>query len=581
MANLLKYDGVKDVRKPIPNILLPHFARWQSNNSPTDLGIVRFAFDILEPLLRDFNRKYGVAPWARIALAEFLQYNPNMVREDRCHSIATFRGGSKTTWFSLILELYFILIGQYGIYCGDYLLPEADYLVLKAKTGNEGKKRLFNISSILHQQAIVDQFGELKPSIKQVKDKMGKDQSSLMILTNGYIIEAMGIAQPIRGANLLSVRPKGIIYDDPEHLENTHTAERRRKNEDDVLEEAYGALHEENGFMIYIGNKVHEDDMLGKLLTNSTWKHQFYTLTYKDADGIERSSWEARFTMDRIKKIYKKYASHGQAGLKAYYKNYYNKIVSETEYFIKYYDGEYIRQHGTNWIKLHTETGVEYRNVWIVIGLDPAISENEKSSDATVTVLAIDGWGERYVLEQYAGKFDQRDRYFESDYRPMNGVIALSQDEIIHVRRMGSAELSARMYLKYHADGLTIETAGQQRGFFNDVADIFFKLNMYPQLLDSTPTINKIIKLTNCPLNYFEVGRYHIKKEMNGLENEVNTFPFSKLDRLDSLHLAEQLAQIPHKLTWTPLGLASKFLQAKETDIYENPPKDFEAWVVL
>ena len=155
---------LKPVRKTPPNHLTPFLQRWQSNNSKRDMGMIRFIFDLYElnrrkdypVLIRDFKPKYGVAPWALDALYEYFVYEPGMTKEDRCHAFATYRGGSKTTWFSFFLPIYETLVGQYGIYFNDTLFPEVDYQVLKGKTGKEAKKRLMNINNFLNKKLILD-----------------------------------------------------------------------------------------------------------------------------------------------------------------------------------------------------------------------------------------------------------------------------------------------------------------------------------------------------------------------------------------------------------------------------------------
>src|SRR5690606_36013447 len=115
MSNLnLKTQGIKPLRMTPPNSLLPYLARWQSNNNPRDLGIVRFAFDLFElnrrmnlpPLYKDFVPAYGVAPWASQCLSDYYTWKDGMTKEDRCFAIATHREGSKSFWFAIMTQLY-------------------------------------------------------------------------------------------------------------------------------------------------------------------------------------------------------------------------------------------------------------------------------------------------------------------------------------------------------------------------------------------------------------------------------------------------------------------------------------------
>ena len=150
MSNLnLKAYGIKECRITPPNAILPYLSRWKSNNSKNNLGVARFIFDLMYlnqqrgylPLLKDFKMEYGIAPWAADSLSQLYFYRPDMGKEDRCFGIETYREGSKTFWYAFESPVYDILVGQYGIYCDNYILPEMDYQVFRAKNGKEAKKK--------------------------------------------------------------------------------------------------------------------------------------------------------------------------------------------------------------------------------------------------------------------------------------------------------------------------------------------------------------------------------------------------------------------------------------------------------
>ena len=578
-------------RKTPPNAIVPYLHRWQSNNSPTNLGIKNFIFDLYEinrhygypTLIRDFNPKYDIAPWAADALSKWFYYKPDFTREDRCHVIATHRAGSKTTWFSFILPIYLNLIGQYGIYYNEYLLPEIDYVILRAKNAREGQKRIFNIASFFNRPIIKMLFGDLKPTFKEQREKEGKDTGGLMIFSNGHILESSGIEQPSRGLNLLNVRPKLFVFDDVQNKENTKTPERRKQIDAEVMEESFGAVHEDDGSMIYIGNKVHAADTLGRLLNNKNpmWKKHFYTLTViKKADGtmlpgignldIETPLWEKRWSMLKVKKLFAFYESQPElGGLRALLKEYYNIIKSDANYQIKYYDATYVREHNINWLVFIDEKGQKvYKNIYIVVALDPAISESKKACDAAIAVLAITSDKRRYILKLKYGKWDIRDRFVDEDIKPARGF-AITVDEMANVKRIGSSHEVARMAIAYHADAINIEArVGQQLTFYNE-ADVALKAVGWSGILkpESAPPEGKEEKLRQTPLVYFEAGLYHLRKEeMIELEADITAFPDCKKDRLDSLYLAEQLVQYPTPIEYNPLGIYTKPKEPYETE---------------
>ena len=607
-------------RKTPPNAIVPYLHRWQSNNSPTNLGIKNFVFDLFEmnrqmgypPLLRDFKPEYGIAPWAAKSLSEYFLWEEGMSKEDRCFVILTYREGSKTTWYSYMLPIYEMLIGQYGIYYQDMVFPEVDYQILRAKNNRESKKRILFISNFLNKPIIRHLFGNLKPTFKEVREKEGKDEGTLMILNNGYIFECSGIDQPSRGMNILGVRPKKITFDDIQNRDNVKTPERRKSIDEEVMQESFPAIADE-GSLVYVCNRVHPADTAGRLIDhrNHTWKKSVYTLTMiKKPDGEllpgvgnfdqEIPEWGRRYTIERCKKRIEWFSSQPDlGGISGALKNYYNLIRSDADYQIKYYDALYVREHNINWVVFRDEKGQKiYKNVYIVVALDPAISESKKACDAAVVVLAIDSDKHRYILELKYGKWDIRDRFIDEDTKPARGF-AITIDELANVKRIGSSHEVARMAIKYHADAINIEArVGQQLTFYNE-ADVALKAVGWSGILkpESAPPEGKIEKLRQTPLIYFEAGLYYlpgIKKEEQmqprgdvlELRNDVIAFPDCAKDRLDSLYLAEQLVQYPTPIQYNPLGIYIKAVEPYETEeqqIHRSGSylNENESWITL
>jgi len=565
-----------EFRKSPPNFLYNYLKRWASNDSKDNLGIVRFIFDLIiinnklgyPPLIKDFKLQYGVAPWVADSLASVYYYEDGMTKEDRCHVIATYREGSKTTWYSFISPLYDMLVGQYGIFCNGTMLPEVDYQVLRAKNNKEGRKRLLNITNFLRTPVINLLFGNINPTFKQVKDKQAKDTGDLIILPNGYIYECSGIDQPSRGLNLFSMRVKKFIFDDVQNRLNTKTEDRRTQIDNEVMQESFGAVAD-NGAITYIGNKVHAADTIGRIFDseNHIWKKHFYTLTViKKGDKIfpgvgdldnEVPEWEKRWTIERVKKLKEFYESQPKlGGVKGFLKEYYNRIVSDANYKILYHNATYFRKHNINWLKIKNPDGtIKYKNVFIGIGLDPAISQAKNSSDSVISVVAVSADKRRHILEQKEGKFSQKDIFRDIKQKPLRGF-ALTENELALVERIGSSHECLRLALKYHADAVDIEVAGQQMTFFLEFKEsaevVGWNGIMRPE---PAPSEGKVEKLTQVPLTYFESNLYYLRDSMVNLKNDIISFPDCKKDRLDSLYLAEQVLQIPKDITYNEFGI--------------------------
>lgn len=620
----MSISKLKPLRKAPPNDLLQYLPRWQSNNSPKDLGVKNFIFDLVQindqmgypPLLRDFKPEWGIAPWAAKSLSQYFCWEEGMSKEDRCFLILTYREGSKTSWFSYFLPLYEMLVGQYGIYYQNYLFPEIDYQILRGKNSKEAQKKIMFINNFLNKPIIKRLFGNLKPSFKEVREAEGKVTGTLMIFNNGYIFECSGIDQPSRGLNLLGVRPKKFTFDDIQNRENTKTPDRRKSIDTEVMEESFPAIADE-GSLVYICNRVHPADTAGRLIDpkNTTWKKSIYTFTMrrrkdgKIVPGVgdlknEEPEWPSRWNLEQAKKRLDWFSSQpNMGGITGALKNYYNIIKADANYKIKYYKATYQRLHDINWLVFQDENGQNrYVNVSIFIGLDPAISEAKSACNAAITVLAVDSDRNRYILQQKFGKWDIRDRFVDDSKAPARGF-ALTVDELANVKRIGSASEIARLAFRYHADGVDVEArVGQQMTFYNEAKEALeVKLGWKGVLRpEPAPPEGKVEKLKQTPLIYFESGLYYLpgeivdgewqpREDVEELKNDVVAFPDCEKDRLDSIYLAEQIVSYPIKIEFNPLGQYGKSnfdeLNSSKNDDYTNKLgsllNDHESWIAL
>lgn len=581
MSNLnLKTYGIKECRVDPPNTILPYLSRWQSNNSSKDLGYARFIFDLdylnrqrgYLPLLKDFKPAYGIAPWAADSLSKLYHYEPGMGKEDRCFAIETYREGSKTFHYSFGTPVYDVLVGQYGVYWNQHLLPEMDYQVFRAKNGKEAKKKLMNISSFLNSKIVVELFGNLKPSFKEVKDKDAKDTGELLILSNKYIMEASGIDQPSRGLNIFQMRPKKFGFDDVQNRENTKTEARRKQCDDEVMQESFGAV-DDNGLIFYVGNRIHADDTLSKIIdpANPVWKKCVYALTVKKdgSPGIgdldnETPEWKARWTIERIRKRKNWFVKQPKlGGIRGYLKEYYNILKSESNYALKIHDAIYFREFGLNWLKLVKPDGTfDILNCHIGTGVDPAISSRKGSSNAVTATIAIVADGRRFVLDYSSGKFELYDRplpKYEEYFKTVK--LATQAKELMMLEKVGTVGEIGRHAVKYNPDGLCVESGvGVQETFFIGAQDMLHnKLKMFPVMLPYTPDEDKEYKLRQVPLGYVELGLYYVRGSMTELINEVESFgEGSRKDILDAVHNAEMVLRIPDKVEYNPLGIQNQ-----------------------
>lgn len=545
-------------------MLTKYLPRWQSN-SRYDLGIVRFGFELFPHTL---DRKLGIAGWVKPALGQVLQYKPGMDKTDRAHAIRTYRDGSKSTWFAKILQLYLMLVGQHGIYWDNQILPLADYIRMRGKSQEKAEEKLTNITmEVGNNERILELFGDLQPSVKEVKTKKLKNQAKLLILRNNHVLQAQGLNMPSRGANIFDKRPKVDINDDVENKENTKSQQQRDYNSQEIMGEQFGGLAD-NGLTIYIGNMVHNDCLISHLLRpNSGWKTQDHTITKIDDNGREYADWPERFPLEKVKKLREFYAKQTKGnGLYIFNMEYYNRILSDSDYKYSRFTGKLYQKNGRNWIKVLNEDPLtklnepyKHYNCHVVVSGDPAIAGQSGSSLGVVSVNAFCSDGKRRLLNLGVRMYDINDRFVEPALAAH--PFAMTAEELGNVYRRGMVQEMARFIFMYNADAWALETAGQQLAWYNDLVALLKEVgkgHLPGMRVNPTEEGEKKRKLQFGLMNFFSAGLYEISNDLDFFEylkNEVDTFPASSLDVLDSIYNTEQIGMCPTPMAYDPFSV--------------------------
>ncbi len=577
--------------------LLP---RWQFNSAPTKegLGVLRFAFDLFSHAV---NPKYGVAEWVPSCFYGVLEWRPGIIKTERTHAICIPRDFSKSTWFGQILPLYAMLVGQYGIVWKDhkknaYVLPEIDYIRLRGKSQEKAEEKLSNVTAEFRNPDVIRIFGDLEPSIQEVRTLKLKNQAKLLMLKNGYIFQAQGINQPSRGANLRNRRPKLDINDDIENKENTKTVTSRMWNRKEILGEQFGGLVND-GLTVYIGNYVHDDCLLARLVKkNSGWKSQFFQATYIDEKGNERSLWPERHSLKYIRDLGEWYKKQGEWAI--FMMEYYNRLISEHDYMIRGFRGEYFHKNTVNWLRVESVYNYDKdKNEWVeimgykpqtlrvypVTAGDPAISTANESSDGCAVTNMFASDLNRYVYKISLAKFDNRDRYVDWNKKPK--ILATTAEELGNVSRLGLVEEIGRHILRFNTEAWVLEKHGQQAAWFNDIKNDILR----PLGRDTIPALpyfsseDKTLKIQGGLLNQFSAGRYFFNIDDPGCKkgvDQVSSFnAYSKKDILDALYMSEQMKVFPPTERINPLGDIEGRIE-NPNDFTPNLGAGDESWTV-
>jgi hypothetical protein len=569
--------------KPESRELLHYVLRWRENNSPRDLGIIRFGFEMFPNSL---DKAYGVPNWLRPALYDVLSFEEGWKKIDRAYSEVTYREGSKTTWFSKILPIYMHLVGKYGIYNNGVLLPRSNFTMIRGNNATAAEKKLNNIFyEFGNNKRIIKLFGDLRPTLKQKRERKLKDNAQLLTTTDGQFYVALGINTPARGENLFDMRPTLGINDDVQNRDNTKTADGRNEVNQEILGEQMGGLTDD-GMIINLGNFVHPKCFIAETLKpNSGWKTRRATITYRDANGIEVADWEKRYTVEYVKRLEKWWKNNpAEGGLKRFRMEYYNEIISEKVGDFKVTSFRYFRERGRNYVMANGKV----HRAMIVVAVDPGISKTSEASPA-IAVVAYCSDGKRRILKIIKDKYDINDRYEREEDRP--SILATTIEQLAKVTTKGLCEEAVRIILEFKAEGFVIENRGQQLAWFNNVDDLLNRLN-YGNVIKGIykPTLDKRLRIEMSLLPYISVGMYEIDENCVGrhlLEDEMRNFDSSTLDIMDAILSSQEIGYTPEEdaqITgedYSSLSVDKEYMayiERKEKNAMSNT--DVEEWII-
>lgn len=249
-------------------------------------------------------------------------YNEKMIE------VLGFRGSAKSTFGSLALPLWAALEHP-KLY--PFIIPVAD-------TGTQADMNIGNIKEELENNILIRQdYGN-------ITGKFGEDftleseeewKARNMLLSNGVRILARSRGQKIRGLRHRQSRPSLVVIDDPEDLEWVRTKENRDKTERWLRGEVIPAINEVHGRLVVIGNQLHTDALMARLMKYKSFRHLEYSLI-KD----EKTRWLGKYPTKQSLDD-----QRDKVGATAWQREYLLKIVPEEgadikEEWIKYYDTE-------------------------------------------------------------------------------------------------------------------------------------------------------------------------------------------------------------------------------------------------
>lgn len=324
-------------------------------------------------------------------------------RADGCRrAIEAPRGHAKSTTFTF----------KDSIHAAAYAYKH--YEIILSDSSEQAEGFLGDIKTEFEENAALrEDFGELPGRVWK---------ASVILLTNGVKIEAIGSGKKIRGRRHKQWRPDLIVCDDLENDENVNTAEQRKKLRN-WFYKAVSKAGDTYTDIVYIGTLLHFDALLANVANNPSYKTVKYRGVISFAENTELwDAWEAIYTdltnekrQEEARGFYEAHEAEMLEGTAVLWKeklSYYDLMViriSEGEAsFNSEIQNEPIDPESCTfqeeWFDFWDDEGKQLPDFseprFVFIGAnDPSLGKNKKSDTSSIFALAKDtSTGYIYVL---------------------------------------------------------------------------------------------------------------------------------------------------------------------------------------
>lgn len=186
------------------------------------------------------------------------------------------RGHAKSTTFTFKDSIHAAVYGY------------KHYEIILSDSSEQAEGFLADIKTEFEENAAIrEDFGELEGKIWK---------ASVILLSNGAKIEALGAGKKIRGRRHKQWRPDLILCDDLENDENVNTPDQRKKLRN-WFYKAVSKAGDTYTDIVYIGTLLHFDALLANVANNPSYK----TVKYRGVISFATNTalwdaWEAIFT---------------------------------------------------------------------------------------------------------------------------------------------------------------------------------------------------------------------------------------------------------------------------------------------
>lgn len=381
-------------------------------------------------------------------------------------------------------------------------------VMIGSKTQTQAEAFLKEIRTHFEQNTdLIRVFGDWKTS----KDNVWNDREFTVNKRTVIKKEATVTALGASGA-VISKHFDIIIGDDLVGLENART-EHQRKG---LIEWFYSSLAptlEPDGEMHILGTRYNPLDLYENLIKSGN-----YSVNIQKAiqviDGQERSLWEDKFTLEKLKSI------RAESGKIIFNMQYQNDTelakgkIFKAQYFRYYEEYKLDMDLQTAKVRVKTAEGIDqWIKVRVYMGADLAISEDENSNGDffVLMIIGVDANKNVYVMEYVKDRLT-----FNSQ---LNTIIAYGRDKYPMVERIG------------------VETVAYQKSLAQELR----RLSLLP-IINIHTSKDKVTRAMRRSAN-FENHKVFFREGMDDLEECLLLFPEVDHDDLfDSLDFAMSVA---------------------------------------
>lgn len=291
--------------------------------------------------------------------------------------IMAFRGSAKSTIMTMSYPIWAIVGRQ-----------QKKFVVIASQTQYQARVHLMNIKRELESNELL--ANDLGPFVEQ-HEEWGS--TSLYIPKYNARITAISTEQSVRGIRHGHKRPDLIIADDVEDVSSVKTAEGRNKTFDWYTGEIIPA-GDTYTKRIVVGNLLHEDSLLMRLKGRIERDEIDGSFTEWPIVRNGASMWPGKFPdMTSIKRMERSVGSRI-----AWEREYMLHLVADDDQIISYNMIHYYDE-------LPTFLNGQYRR--IIVGVDLAISKNDKADFTAILIMDVRGSGSNqrmYILPSIVNK---------------------------------------------------------------------------------------------------------------------------------------------------------------------------------